>query len=45
MICAFAFTNMTQHSRGVNRPSFEYLFRPTKGVGNAGRPMHPQPRV
>src|SRR5258706_6775507 len=20
-------------------------FRPTKGVGNAGRPVHPQPRV
>jgi hypothetical protein len=25
------------------RPGFAVIFRPRKGVGNAGRPMHPQP--
>jgi hypothetical protein len=27
------------------RPRFAGIFRPTEGVGNAGCPMHPQPRV
>jgi hypothetical protein len=27
------------------RPSCAFIFRPTKGVGNAGCPLHPRPRV
>src|SRR6202030_3308123 len=35
------------HSRGTMRPSFARQCRPMKseGAGNAGCPMHPQPRV
>src|ERR1700726_1354830 len=35
------------HSRGTRRPSFARQCRPMKseGAGNAGCPMHPQPRV
>jgi hypothetical protein len=35
------------HSRGTMRPSFAKQCRPMKseGAGNAGCPMHPQPRV
>ena len=34
------------HSRGASRPSCACLSRPkSEGVGNAGRPVHPQPRV
>src|SRR6266567_9470248 len=34
-------------SRGAMRPSFAKTVRPkkTEGAGNAGCPMHPQPRV
>src|SRR6202012_2880124 len=32
-------------SRDAMRPSGAYLFRPNEGVGNAGCPLHPQPRV
>src|SRR5258706_6779058 len=32
-------------SRGAMRPSRAKIFRPMKGVGNAGCPLHPQPRV
>ena len=37
----------TPHSRGAMRPSRAWKIRPekTEGVGNAGCPMHPQPRV
>src|SRR5450432_1633451 len=27
------------------RPRFAFIFRPKEGVGNAGCPLHPQPRV
>jgi hypothetical protein len=35
------------HSRGPSRPSFCKIIRPSnkEGAGNAGCPMHPQPRV
>jgi len=35
------------HSRGARRPSFarKTVPRKTEGAGNAGCPMHPQPRV
>jgi hypothetical protein len=37
----------TPRSRGAMRPSFARTLRPEKpeGVGNAGCPLHPQPRV
>src|SRR5216683_210940 len=31
--------------RGAMRPSHAFIFRPKEGVGNAGCPLHPQPRV
>src|SRR5260370_5814976 len=31
--------------RGAMRPSGAFIFRPKEGVGNAGCPLHPQPRV
>jgi hypothetical protein len=45
--------SMPPHSRGAMRPSFDRNFRPKEGVarpsregaGNAGCPLHPQPRV
>jgi hypothetical protein len=33
------------HSRGAVRPSDACIFRPNEGVGNAGCPLHPQPRA
>src|SRR3981081_4867986 len=27
------------------RPRFAFIFRPLEGVGNAGGPLHPRPRV
>src|ERR1700686_4220184 len=40
-------SDMASHSRGAIRPSCASIVRPGKneGVGNAGWPMHPQPRV
>src|SRR5436190_7785246 len=40
-------SNMAPHSRGAMRPRFckNRSPRKTEGVGNAGCPMHPQPRV
>src|SRR4030081_3482326 len=32
-------------SRGAMRPRFAFIFRPKEGVGNAGCPLHPRPRV
>src|SRR3979490_27198 len=32
-------------SRGAVRPRFASIFRPKEGVGNAGCPLHPRPRV
>jgi hypothetical protein len=32
-------------SRGAMRPRFAFIFRPMEGVGNAGCPLHPRPRV
>ena len=32
-------------SRGAMRPSLAKIFRPKEGVGNAGCPLHPRPRV
>ena|SRR5260221_13168556 len=37
--------NMTSRSRGAMRPSCGFISRPIKGVGNAGCPLHPRPRV
>jgi len=31
--------------RGAMRPSCAFISRPKEGVGNAGCPLHPQPRV
>jgi hypothetical protein len=40
-------SNMHSRSRGMRRPSFARSHPPShqEGVGNAGCPMHPQPRV
>jgi hypothetical protein len=35
----------TSRSRGAKRPSRAFIFRPKEGVGNAGCPLHPRPRV
>jgi hypothetical protein len=35
----------TLRSRGTMRPSFAQNLPPGEGVGNAGCPLHPQPRV
>ena len=32
-------------SRGAMRPSRCFYLSPKEGVGNAGCPLHPQPRV
>src|SRR5713226_1745870 len=31
--------------RDAKRPSRVFIFRPNEGVGNAGCPLHPRPRV
>ena len=36
---------MRSRPRGAMRPSRAFIFRPMEGVGNAGRPLHPRPRV
>src|SRR5216684_5321929 len=36
---------MPSRSRGAMRPSCAFISRPLEGVGNAGCPLHPQPRV
>src|SRR3981189_3326465 len=38
-------SNAHSHSRGARRPSRAGIVRPTEGVGNAGCPLHPQPRA
>jgi hypothetical protein len=38
-------SNARSRSRGAMRPSRSFISRPLEGVGNAGRPLHPQPRV
>ena len=38
-------SNARSRSRGAMRPSRSFISRPTEGVGNAGCPLHPQPRV
>ena len=35
----------TSLSRGAMRPSCAFISHPLEGVGNAGCPLHPQPRV
>src|SRR5260370_39746469 len=35
----------TSRPRGAMRPSYANIFRPLEGVGNAGCPLHPRPRV
>src|SRR6266481_4036248 len=35
----------TSRPRGAMRPSCAFNFRPIEGVGNAGCPLHPQPRA
>src|SRR5712664_3183503 len=37
--------NTTSRSRGAKRPSCAKISHPFEGVGNAGCPLHPQPRV
>jgi hypothetical protein len=37
--------NMRSRSRDAKRPSRALNLRPSEGVGNAGCPLHPQPRV
>ena len=37
--------NMTSRPRGAMRPSRAFISRPKEGVGNAGCPLHPRPRV
>src|SRR5260221_10422506 len=37
--------NMLSRPRGAMRPSRAFTFRPKEGVGNAGCPLHPRPRV
>src|SRR5882757_2266883 len=36
---------MRSRPRGAMRPSYAFIFRPLEGVGNAGCPLHPRPRV
>jgi hypothetical protein len=36
---------MSSRSRDAMRPSCAFIFRPQEGVGNAGCPLHPQPRM
>ena len=36
-------TRAPSHSRGASARVMLSRFRPMEGVGNAGRPMHPQP--
>src|SRR5712672_3982262 len=41
-------TRVSRHTfapRGAMRPSCAFIFRPLEGVGNAGCPLHPRPRV
>jgi hypothetical protein len=38
-------TDAASRPRGVKRPSRAFIFRPIEGVGNAGCPLHPRPRV
>jgi hypothetical protein len=38
-------SNAASRSRGAMRPRFAFIFRPKEGVGNAGCPLHPRPRV
>jgi hypothetical protein len=40
-----AFSDMRSRPRGAMRPSRAFIFRPLEGVGNAGCPLHPRPRV
>ena len=40
-----SFANATLQSRGAMRPRFAFISRPMEGVGNAGCPLHPRPRV
>src|SRR5882757_1452427 len=35
----------TSRPRDAKRPSRAFISRPLEGVGNAGRPLHPRPRV
>jgi hypothetical protein len=38
-------SDMPSRPRGAMRPSCAFISRPMEGVGNAGRPLHPRPRV
>src|SRR6266436_4609178 len=41
-------TRVSRHTfapRDAMRPSRAFIFRPNEGVGNAGCPLHPRPRV
>jgi hypothetical protein len=39
------YPDAVSRSRGAMRPSCAFIFRPNEGVGNAGCPLHPRPRV
>src|SRR5216684_912501 len=43
---AYSYSSDTaSRSHGAMRPSCAFIFRPLEGVGNAGCPLHPRPRV
>jgi hypothetical protein len=41
----YAFPDTRSRPRGAMRPSRAFISRPKEGVGNAGCPLHPRPRV
>src|ERR1700737_4485425 len=41
----YAFPDTRSRPRGAARPSRAFISRPKEGVGNAGCPLHPRPRV
>jgi hypothetical protein len=43
--CARNDVDTPSRSRGAMRPRFDRTVPPKEGVGNAGCPVHPQPRV
>src|SRR5882762_10816856 len=43
--CAQPISDMPSRSRGAMRPRFCVYLSPLEGVGNAGCPLHPRPRV
>jgi hypothetical protein len=44
-VCSNPIPDARSRPRGALRPSHAFIFRPIEGVGNAGCPLHPRPRV